>query len=383
MSYNAPVNIVIAPQAFKGSLGVLDAARAMAEGVRRAAPQAETLLVPVADGGDGTLEALVGSKGRYFATAATGPLGEPIADAAWGVMPHQAIAVIEMARASGLALVPPERRDPRLATTHGTGELILSALEAGYRDIIVGLGGSATNDGGTGMARALGARFLDAARNTLPPGGAALARLDSIDLQGLDRRLKSTRLRGAADVLNPLCGPQGATRVYGPQKGATAEMLEELDGALLHSAQIIRRDLGIDILDLPGAGAAGGTGAGVVSLLGGQLLPGADLVCDAVGLDDYLARADLAFTGEGRLDGQTLYNKAPLVVTRQSKSRGVPVIAIAGSLGPGYEAVLEHGITGVEIASTPDLPETEALARAYDLVRDAAERAMRAYVAGQ
>ena len=415
MPYNIPVNIVVSPQAFKGSLGGMEAARAIAEGIHRAAADVETVLLPVADGGDGTLEALVGNPaagsdqapvGRYFQAQVTGPLGKPVKWGTWGVMGQQHTAVIEMAKASGLALVPPKRRDPRIATTYGTGELIREALDAGYRDIIVGLGGSATNDGGTGMATALGARFLDAAGKTLPPGGAALADLESIDLQGLDTRLKNTHLRGATDVLNPLCGPQGATMVYGPQKGATPEMLEQLDAALEHYAQVVvlgdlaidvskktgeeatdvteevvRRQPAVDISEIPGAGAAGGTGAGLVALLGGELVSGADLICDAMGLNHYLADADLVFIGEGQMDGQTIFNKAPFVVTRRARSWGVPVIAIAGTLGPGYEGVLEYGIDAVEVAAPSEMVLEDAMANAYDLVRDAAERAMREYVA--
>ncbi|MCZ6891555.1 MAG: glycerate kinase [Chloroflexi bacterium] len=381
------MNILLAPQAFKGSLSGMEAAKAMAEGVRRAAPDAETVLLPVADGGDGTLDVLVsapapgnGTGGRYFEATVTGPLGERRV-ARWGATGHLRTAVIEMARASGLALVPPDRQNLRTATTYGTGELIRAALDAGYTDIIVGLGGSATNDGGVGMAQALGARLLDAAGRELPPGGAALALLESIDMESLDPRLQKIRLRGATDVMNPFCGPQGATRVYGPQKGATPEMVAELDEALRHYADVVLRELGIDILDLPGAGAAGGTGAGLVALLGGELQPGADIVCDAVGLNHRLANADLVFTGEGRMDGQTLYNKAPFVVAQRAVAFGIPVIAVVGSLGPGHEGVLEHGIEAVEPAATRGMPAEEATARADALVREAAERAMRGYLA--
>ena len=367
----------------------MEAATAMAEGVLRAAPHAETVLLPVADGGDGTLDVLVsapspgdGTSGRYFQATVTGPLGEPRM-ASWGVTGHLRTAVIEMARASGLALVPPDHRDPRTATTHGTGELIRAALDAGYTDIIVGLGGSASNDGGAGMAQALGVRLLDAAGRELPHGGAALARLASIDLGSLDQRVRSARLRGATDVMNPLCGPEGASHVYGPQKGATAEMVAELDDALHHYADVARRELGIDVVNMPGAGAAGGTGAGLAALLKGELLPGADIVCDAVGLNHRLANADLVLTGEGRMDSQTLNNKAPFVVAQRAKGFGVPVIAVVGSLGPGYESVLEHGIEAVEAAATRDMPPKEAIAEADKLVREAAERAMRGYLAWQ
>ena len=363
----------------------------MAEGISRAAPETHTVLLPVADGGDGTLEALMDAPsseaghhagGRYFEASVTGPLGEPV-PAVWGVMNERRTAVIEMARASGLVLVPPNRRDPRFTTTYGTGELICAALDAGYQEIVVGLGGSATNDGGSGMAQALGARLLDAQGKPLPPGGAALANLESIDLENLDLRLQNTRIRGATDVLNALCGPQGATMIYGPQKGATPEIMEQLEATLRHYAEVVQRDLGIDVLQMRGAGAAGGTGAGLVALLGGELLPGADLICDVVGLAHYLADADLVFTGEGQMDGQTIYNKAPFAVAQRGNSWGVPVIAVVGSLGPGYEDVLEYGIESVEVAAPSEMNLEDAMANGYDLVRDAAERAMREYLALQ
>ena len=367
----------------------------MEEGVRRVYPDAQALLVPVADGGDGTLEALLHSpppqpasgssrnaklslQERYLQTEVTGPLGKRVT-AQWGVMPDGHTAVIEMARASGLALVPAERRDPRLTTSRGTGELLIAAVNAGYREIVVGLGGSATNDGGAGMARALGARLTDGQGKDIQPGGAALAHLNRIDLGGLDPRLKECRIRAAADVTNPLCGPEGASEVYGPQKGATPDVVKELDAALRHFAQVIRGDVGVDVLSLPGAGAAGGMGAGMVALLGAELVSGADMVCDAVGLEGHLEGADLVLTGEGRLDSQTAYDKAPIAVARRARARGIPVIAVAGSLGSGYREVLKHGIGAVEAASPPEMPLSEAMARAYELVRDATERAVQRY----
>ena len=370
------MKIVIAPQAFKGGLRGMEAARAMEEGVRRVYPDAQTVLVPVADGGDGTLDALVdASGGRYFQARVTGPLGEPVV-ASWGVMGDGRTAVIEMAQASGLVLVTAGRRDPRLATTYGTGELVRAALDAGYREIIVGLGGSATNDGGAGMVQALGARLTDARAEEIPPGGAALARLESIDLRGMNPRLKECRIRAATDVTNPLCGPEGASAVYGPQKGATRAVVKELDAALRRFGQVIRRDVGVDVLALPRGGAAGGMGAGLVALLGARLDSGGEIVCDAVGLDRHMEWATLVLTGEGRLDGQTAYDKAPIVVARRAGALGIPVITVAGSLGPGYEVVLEHGVTMVEAATPADMPLQEAMAHAYDLVRDATERAV-------
>ena len=354
----------------------MEAARAMEEGVLRALPEAETTLVPVADGGDGTLEALVGSGGRYLESVVSGPLGERV-KARWGITAGGRTAVIEMARASGLVLVQEGKKDPRLTSSYGTGELIGAALDERCREIIVGLGGSATNDGGAGMAQALGASLTDALGAELPRGGAALGRLERIDLSNLDPRVKETRILAATDVTNPLCGPEGASAVYGPQKGATPDMAVELDSALERFAGVVRHDLGIDVMSMSGAGAAGGMGAGLVALVGAEIVSGAALVCDTVGLNDQLAGAGLVITGEGTLDGQTVYNKAPMEVARRAIARGVPVIVVAGALGPGHEAVLERGVTAVEAATPDHMPLEEALSRAYELVRDAAERAVR------
>ncbi len=378
------MKVVIAPQAFKGGLRGIEAARAMEVGVRRVYPDAHTVLVPVADGGDGTLEALVGEPdeggdsgqapgGRYFRTRVTGPLGDSV-EAVWGVMPDGHTAVVELARSSGLVLVPETRRDPRNATTYGTGELVRAALDSGYRHIIVGLGGSATNDGGVGIAQALGVRFTDENGEDIPVGGAALARLEGIDLAGMDPRLKECRIRAATDVSNPLCGPEGASAVYGPQKGATPAVVNQLDGALRRYAGVILRDLGVDVLDLPRAGAAGGAGAGLVAFLDVQLESGGEVVCDALGLDDHLEGAALVVIGEGRMDGQTVYDKAPIAVAHRAQQRGIPVVAVAGTLGAGYEAVSERGVVAVEIATPHDMPLNEAMSQAYGLVADATER---------
>ncbi len=359
----------------------MEAARAIRRGVLRAYPQAETVLLPVADGGDGTLEALAGDSGSRFEARVTGPLGEPV-KAQWGVMPGGETAVIEMARASGLALVPPERRDPRITTSYGTGELIREALDKGCREIIIGVGGSATNDGGAGMAQALGARLIDADGEQIGFGGAALSKLSRIELDALDARLRESRIRVAADVNNPLCGPLGASAVYGPQKGATAEMVGLLDAALMRFAEIVERDLGVDLMHMPRAGAAGGAGGGLAALLGARLESGAALVCDALRLEEHLRGADLVIVGEGRMDAQTVYDKAPIVAAQRAGTMGVPVIAVAGSLGDGHEAVLKYGIDGVESAAPPDMPLDEALRRAGELAADAAERAVRRYQRG-
>ena len=375
---NTPMKVVIAPQVFKGGLSGMEAARAIQRGVLRVYPDAENVLLPVADGGDGTLEALVGSSGSCFEAQVTGPLGE-LVRAQWGVMANGKTAVIEMARASGLALVPPERRDPRITTSYGAGELIREALDKGCREIIIGVGGSATNDAGAGLAQALGARLTDADGKQLRFGGAALSDLNRIELGSMDTRLRECRIRVAADVNNPLCGPLGAAAVYGPQKGATAEMVDLLDSALGRFAEIVERDLGVDLMHMPGTGAAGGAGGGLVALLGARLESGAALVCDALHLEEHLQGADLVIVGEGRMDAQTVYNKAPIVVAQRARELGVPVIAVAGSLGEGYQAVLEHGINDVESAAPPHLPLDEALRRAGELVAEAAERVVRRY----
>ena len=261
------MKIVIAPQAYKGSISALDAARAMAEGALRVVPDAETVLVPVADGGDGTLETLVEAMGGDIRSATvTGPVGKPVT-AEWGALGDGRTAVIETARASGLALLSLDELDPLRATTYGLGELIREALDAGFRSFIVGLGGSATNDGGAGMAQALGARLLDEAGRDLPPGGAALSDLSSIDISGLDSRALEARFSVACDVSNPLIGPEGASAVYGPQKGATPDMVEQLDAAMRNFARVVERDIGVSIEAVPGAGAAGGLGGGMMAFL--------------------------------------------------------------------------------------------------------------------
>lgn len=355
----------------------MEAARAIQRGVNAALPEAETVLVPVADGGDGTLHALVDATGgQIFNSRVQGPLGLPL-DAAWGVMGDGETAVIEMARPSGLALVPVEQRDPRTTTTWGTGEIIKEALEKGFKCIIVGLGGSATNDGGAGMAGALGVRFLDSQGRQLAPGGAALANLDRIDPSDVHPVLRHAEVIGATDVTNPLCGPTGASAVYGPQKGATAQVVAELDAALLNLAAIVKRDLGQDVLERPGSGAAGGLGAGLIAFAGGELRSGIDMVCEVLGFDDLLDGADLVITGEGRADRSTIYDKAPVGVARRALAKGVPTILLAGGLGPGYEELYQHGIASIVTISDRPMNFAQSLRRTQELLEGAAERAMR------
>ncbi|HEX9011127.1 MAG TPA: glycerate kinase [Holophagaceae bacterium] len=371
------MRIVVAPDSFKGSLSAVGAARAMARGIRAVFPEAEVVELPIADGGEGTVEALVAATGGSLRrTVVHGPLGERV-EATWGLLGDGRTAVIEMAAASGLTLVPEGRRDPGLASTFGTGELVLAALDAGFRRLLLGIGGSATNDGGTGLARALGVRFLDEAGGDLAEGGAALARLARIDLRGLDPRLAETELLVACDVDNPLCGPRGASAVYGPQKGATPEAVRELDAALEVFARIARRDTGRDVAEAPGAGAAGGLGAGLLFFSPARLRPGVEIVLEAVGFEDMVRGADLVFTGEGRTDAQTAMGKAPVGVAAVAKRHGVPVVCLSGGLGEGAEAVLAHGIDALMALPPEPLSLDACLAGGAPLLEAAAARACR------
>jgi len=377
------MKVVIAPQSFKGGLSGLEAAKAIHEGVLEAFPDAEGVQVPVADGGDGTLDALVrNTGGELINSRVRGPLGAPVS-ALWGVMVDGRTAVIEMARASGLALVPPRQRNPRITTSYGTGEIIAEVLDRGYRRIIVGLGGSATNDGGTGMAQALGVRFLDSSGKELPPGGGALSRLARIDMSGLRLGVMEAQITAATDVTNPLCGPNGASAIYGPQKGASHGVVEELDAALDRLSGVIKRQFGLDLRDQARAGAAGGLAAGLVAFTNAKIESGIDLVCEVLGLDVHLEGADLVITGEGRADASTVYDKAPVGVARRAKSRGIPVVSLVGSLGVGYEDVYQHGIDAVLPIIDRTMGFEESISRSYDLLRKAAERAMRLLKVGQ
>lgn len=366
--------VVVAPTAFKGTLGAVEAARAMAAGLVRGWPEAVPDLAPMADGGDGTVAALLyGRGGRLVEASVTGPLGEPVT-AAFGLLDAGRAAVIEMAAASGLALVPPERRDPAVTTTAGTGELIRAALDRGVETIWLGAGGSATVDAGAGALAALGCRLLDGAGRPIPPGAAGLRRLARIDPQGLDPRLRRVRLVVLADVDNPLLGPEGAAAVFGPQKGAAPEAVPGLEAALERFAATVRRDVGVEVAQVPRGGAAGGLAAGLAAVCGAELAAGGEAVADAVGLDGRLGGAALAVTGEGRLDGQTARGKAPWVVLRRAAAVGVPVVALAGAVGPGVEGLRGAGL----VAAWPVVPgpvsEAEAARHAAAWCEAAAER---------
>ena len=366
------MKIVIAPDSFKESLTALAVANEIEAGFREFFPDAQYVKLPVADGGEGTVQAMIdASGGRRVELQVTGPLGEPV-PAFYGLMGDGATAVIEMAAASGLELVPPARRNPLYTTSYGTGQLISNALDAGARRFVLGVGGSATNDGGAGMLQALGGRLLDAAGADLNAGGGALAALARIDLSTLDARIKDSVFDVACDVTNPLVGPQGASAIFGPQKGATPEMVERLDANLRHFSAVIVRDLGQDVAAIPGAGAGGGIGAGMMVFLGGRLRPGSEIVTAAVGLDAAVADADLVITGEGRIDGQTIHGKTPIGVARVARRHGKPVIAIAGGLATGAAAVHAHGIDAVFGAVSRPCTVEEALAAAAVNVRSAA-----------
>lgn len=376
------MKILIAPQAFKGSISAVDAAAAMREGVLRVLPDAEVSAVAVADGGDGTLETLVeGSGGEIHHIEVTGPLGER-RTAEWGAMGDGATAVIEMARTSGLALVPDEKRNPLVTTTFGLGEAIIHAIDAGYRRFIIGIGGSATNDAGAGMAQALGVRLLDSGGRDLEFGGAALSKLNKIDMSGLNDTVSSCEFLVACDVNNPLTGPTGASAIYGPQKGATPEMIESLDAALLHFAEVVKRDIGVEINDVPGSGAAGGLGGGMIAFANGELRAGVDIVLDTVRLDDYLTGCNLVITGEGSMDHSTIYNKAPVGVAERAKRLGIPVVGISGSLGAGFQDVHEHGIDALASITPGPMTLDEASERAEELISNATEQVLRFMTAG-
>ncbi|USD36841.1 MULTISPECIES: glycerate kinase [Ferrimonas] len=377
------MKIVIAPDSYKESLNAMEVACAIETGLRQAMPDADIHKLPMADGGEGTVQSLVDATGgRLVHQQVTGPLGQPV-DAFFGVLGDGQTAVIEMAAASGLHLVPAAQRNPLITTSFGTGELIRAALDLGVRHLIVGIGGSATNDGGMGMVQALGARMLDVCGNDAGFGGGALAGLTEIDLSGLDPRLAQVTLQVACDVNNPLCGPRGASRVFGPQKGASEDMILQLDANLSHYADLIKTQLGRDIKHAAGAGAAGGLGAALLGLLNASLRPGIDIVMEAVALPEQLKGADLVITGEGRIDSQTIHGKTPIGVARAAKAQNIPVIAIAGCVSDDSDVVLEHGIDAVFPVVPASVPLQQALAQAQTNVERTARNLAMSLVLAQ
>ena len=378
------MKILIAPDSYKESLSAQQVAQAIEAGFREVWPSAEYDCLPMADGGEGTVAALIAATGgRRIDLEVSGPLGERV-QAFFGVLGDGHTAVIERAAASGLELVPAARRDPMRTSSRGTGELIHAALESGARHIILGIGGSATNDAGCGLAQALGARLLDG--NGAPLGEPPIARLDQlahIDLSGLDPRLAECVIDVACDVDNPLLGPRGASAVFGPQKGADAAMIVELDARLARFAARVEEDLGLQVADLPGAGAAGGLGAGAVAMLGASLRPGIEIVSEVVDLDAHVRAADLVITGEGRIDGQSVHGKTPVGVARVARRHGKPVIALAGCLGDDYHHVLSDSIDAVFSTGNRGFALEEMFARAAESVREASRQIAACLAVGQ
>ncbi|HHL2825025.1 TPA: glycerate kinase [Citrobacter murliniae] len=377
------MKIVIAPDSYKESLSALEVATAIEQGFREIWPDADYVKIPLADGGEGTVEAMVAATaGRLVHVDVTGPLGSNV-QAFYGLSGDARSAFIEMAAASGLELVPPGSRDPLKTTSWGTGELIRHALDAGVEHIIIGIGGSATNDGGAGMVQALGARLLDEQNNDIAQGGMGLEALARIDISQLDARLAECRIEVACDVTNPLTGKEGASAVFGPQKGATPEVIARLDQALTHYAHLIDRDLNVEVLALAGGGAAGGMGAALYAFCGAQLRCGIEIVTDALHLDDCVADADLVVTGEGRIDSQTIHGKVPVGVANVAKRYNKPVIGIAGSLTPDVGVVHEHGIDAVFSVIFTICTLDEALDNASENVRMTARNVAATLKVGQ
>ena len=363
------MKIVVAPDSFKGSLTAVEVSDAIEQGVREIFPEAEIVKIPMADGGDGTVQCLVNATGgEILREKVTGPLGDEVW-ASYGILGDKKTAVIEMAEASGLTLVPENKRNPLITTTYGTGQLIKFALDQGCRKMIIGIGGSATNDVGAGMVQALGAKLLDKEGEEIGFGGGELKKVFRIDTKYLDNRLSETKVLIASDVSNPLCGPKGATRVYGPQKGATPEMIKKLDESLAYFAEIIKRDLNKDIKDILGAGAAGGLGAGLMAFLDAELKPGIEIIIEIVKLEQAIKDADLVITGEGKIDSQTIYGKAPIGVAKIAKKYNIPVIAVAAIIGDDADIVHQHGIDNLIKVSEPPMSLTEPKSKKIGLVK--------------
>ncbi|MEG1890003.1 MAG: glycerate kinase [Clostridia bacterium] len=374
------MKVVIAIDSFKGSCTSKEAGEAVARGIHQALPDAEALILPVADGGEGTVDAILACGGERKTCVVSDPLGGKVT-ASYGVLP-KGVAVMEMSAASGLLLVPPERRDALRASTYGTGEMIRAALDGGYRRFLIGLGGSATTDGGAGMAQALGASLRDCDGRELPCGGMALEKLHHIDVSRLDPRLKACDFTCAVDVQNTLCGAKGAAAVYGPQKGVTPEMVQPLDQALFNYAAVVRRDLGIELLSLAGGGAAGGLGAGLFAFANAAFEPGIDAVLNILDFERKLAGADLVMTGEGRMDSQTASGKVPVGIARRVKATGkIPVFALVGGASAEADAVYQHGIDGIFPIADGPITMEESCARVKELLARTAEALTRGCVA--
>jgi len=376
--------IVLAPDSFKGNLTSLEVASCLEKGIRRVLPKVKCIKVPMADGGEGTVQSMVdAAKGSFVKKRVKGPAGK-LVTARYGWLSKQKTAVIEMAEASGLPLVHGKEKNPLKTTTYGTGQLIADALNRGAKKIIIGIGGSATNDGGVGMAQALGVKFYAANKKEIKELGAGgmLAKIAHIDAMYVNPKLAKTKIVVACDVENPLCGKKGASHVFGPQKGATPKMVNTLDENLKQLSKIIKRDLKKDIARMPGAGAAGGLGAGLVAFAGAKLESGIEIVLQATQLSKYVKGADLVITGEGRVDFQTAFGKTPSGVAKAANKQGVPVVAIGGALSDDARNVFQHGIDAIESAAAKDMTLQQAIAQSKTDLANAAERVIRLILIG-
>ncbi len=364
------MRIVIASDSFKGSASSMEVANAIEHGIHRFDPLITCDKFSVADGGEGMVQALMLPAETLTEISVKGPMGKPTVAK---YLIRKNTAIMEMAQASGLPLVDVSQRNPMLASTYGTGQMIADALDLGCTDILLGIGGSATNDGGTGMAYALGARFLNAQGIEVVPVGGNLGSITQVDMSGFDPRIASTTFRVACDVDNPLCGPQGASAIYGPQKGADQQMVGQLDANLQHLADIVAPALALE----PGAGAAGGLGFGLMAFCNAKLSSGIGLVLDVIGIDDALDGADLVITGEGKIDGQSKRGKVPMGIAAHAARHGVPVVVLAGDIGPGTDALYPLGIDAILSTTSRAMPLAEAMANSLQLTEDAAHRMMR------
>ena len=365
--------ILLSPQEFKESLSGYEVASAMKEGILRVDPLVNIEISPVADGGDGTLKTMVDvTNGNIVEETVENPLGDQI-QAEWGKLGTSQTAVIEMARASGLALLKENEKSALKTTTYGTGQLFKSALDQGIKKFILAIGGSATNDGGAGFATAIGARLLDKNNNAIYPSGENLSLIDKIDLSNLDQRIKDIEVQVACDVNNPLCGETGASAIFGPQKGASNNDIEILDRNLFHWSKLIKNQMGKDVKDIPGAGAAGGLGAGLMAFVNAELALGADIVLNTLDYDKKLQDIDLVIVGEGQTDKSTQYNKSPVAVSTRAKKLGIPVICISGSLGQGYKECSKQGIDSFFSIVNKPMELEFALNNAYDLISSSTE----------
>ncbi|MCM3760542.1 glycerate kinase [Alkalihalobacillus oceani] len=371
------MKVIVAPDSFKGSVSAMGAAKAIEKGIKQYLPEAETVLIPVADGGEGTMDSLVAATGgKKVELEVTGPLGDPVR-AAYGQLGDGRTCVIEMADASGLYLIPPERRDPMKATTFGTGQLIKAALDAGCREFILAVGGSATNDGGSGMLQALGMKLLTKDGHEVGFGGGELDQIATIDDREFDERITDSTFLLACDVQNPLIGPTGASHIFGPQKGATPEMVEILDKKLSHWADLVEAQTGIALHNKAGAGAAGGIGGAFQAFFSAEMRRGIDIVIEYTGLEEALAGADVVITGEGQIDYQTASGKTPMGVAQAAQKHGIPTVAFAGSIGKGIEELYQYGIQSVHSIVNGPMSLADAMNKAEQLLQQKAEQVIR------